>query len=74
MSELELKNGQSFIYLDQYETVEARVIYAKTLEGSKAYKIHLNGKPMVISKNFKLMDDKLNALITKHRLIESKFD
>lgn len=25
MSELELKNGQSFIYIDQYETVEANL-------------------------------------------------
>ncbi len=73
MSELELKNGQSFMYKDQYETIEVHIVYAKTLEGPSAYKIRVNGKPVVISKKIKFMDDKLNELITKHRLTESKF-
>lgn len=73
MSELELKNGQSFIYMDQYETVEANVSYAKTIEGFSAFKIRVNGKPVVISKNFKFMVDKLSELIGRHQLIESKF-
>ncbi|TLP74247.1 hypothetical protein [Maribacter sp. ACAM166] len=72
MSEPELKKGQSFTYLDQYETVEARVIYARTIEGFSAFKIHVNGRPVVITRAFILMLDKLNDLIGKYQLIESK--
>lgn len=62
MSELELKNGQSFIYMDQYETVEVKVSYAKTIEGHSAFKIRVNSKPVIISKNFKSIVDKLNEI------------
>jgi hypothetical protein len=72
MSEPELKNGQCFTYMDQYETIEASVVYAKTIEGFSAFKIRINGRPVVITKDFKLMSDKLNNLIGKYRLIESK--
>lgn len=71
MSELELKNGQSFIYVDQYETVEANVCYTKTIEGFRAFKIRINSKPVVISKNFKIIDDKLTELIVRHQLTKS---
>lgn len=73
MSELELKNGQSFIFTDQYETVVVNVGYAKTIEGYKAFKIRVNGKPVVISKNFEYTVDKLKELIGRYQLIESKF-
>ncbi len=70
MSESELKNGQIFIYVDQYETVEANVTYAKTIEGFRAFKIRVNGKPVAISKNFKIIEDKLTKLIVRHQLIK----
>ncbi len=68
MSELELKNGPVFTYVDQYETIEACVSFSKTLEGFSAYKIRLNGKPVIISKEFKLIDDRLGEFIVKHQL------
>jgi hypothetical protein len=72
MSEPELRNGQSFTYLDQYETVEAIIIYAKTIEGFSAFKIRVNGRPVFITRDFILILDKLNKLIGKYQLIESK--
>lgn len=71
MSELELKNGQVFRYLDQYETVEANVSYSRTIEGFRAFKIRVNGKPVVLSKNFQTIDDKLTELIVRHQLTKS---
>ena len=46
MSEQELKNGQVYLYMDQYETLEANKSYSKIIEGFKAFNIRLNGKPV----------------------------
>ena len=50
MTETELNNGEIYIYKDQYETMEVIVSFSRTLEGSKAFKIRLNDKPVIISK------------------------
>ena len=73
MSELGLKNGRSYRFVDQYETIETKISYAKTLDGVHAYKIWINGKPVFISKTFKPATQKLNELIDKYKLKELKF-
>ena len=70
MSEQELHDGQVFRYMDLYETVEVDVQYSKTLEGFKAFKIRVNKKPVVISKDFIFVKSKLRELISKYGLIE----
>lgn len=45
------KNHNSVIFIDQYETVEAKISYGKTLEGYKTFKIWFNGKFVIISKH-----------------------
>ena len=73
MSELGLRNGRSYRFVDQYETIETKISYAKTLDGVHAFKIWINGKPVFISKTFKPTTQKLNELIDKHKLKELKF-
>jgi hypothetical protein len=73
MSELELKNGKTFVFIDQYETVEAKISYGKTLEGYNAFKIWFNGKFVIISKTFIPIVHKLNELADRYQLEESKF-
>ncbi|HAI39361.1 MAG TPA: hypothetical protein DCM40_15250 [Maribacter sp.] len=70
MTETELNNGEIYIYKDQYETMEVIVSFSRTLEGSKAFKIRLNDKPVIISKDFICIENKLRELISKHRLLE----
>lgn len=72
MSELELKNGKSYRFADQYETIEAKINYARTINGSYAYKIWVNNKPVFISKTFKPIAHELNELIDKYKLKELK--
>ncbi|KKN36673.1 hypothetical protein LCGC14_0771400, partial [marine sediment metagenome] len=43
MSELGLRNGRSYRFVDQYETIETKISYAKTLDGVHAFKIWING-------------------------------
>jgi hypothetical protein len=66
MSELELKSGKTFCFIDQYETLEAWIVYGKTLEGTNAFKIWVNGKPILITKIFTSVDDKLKELISRY--------
>ena len=73
ISESGLKNGGSYRFVDQYETIKTKVSYAKTLDGVHAFKIWINGKPVFISKTFKPTIQKLNDLIDKHKLKELKF-
>ena len=70
MSEQELRDGQVFRYMDQYETVDVDVRYSKTLEGFKAFKIRVNKEPVVITKDFIFVKSKLRELISKYGLIE----
>lgn len=71
MSELELKNGKTFSFIDQYETVEAKITYGKTLEGNSAFKIWFNGKFVIISRTFNPIIHKLNELVDRYQLKES---
>jgi hypothetical protein len=63
MSEQELRNGQVFILKDKYETVEVSVGDSKTLQAHNAFKIHLNNKPVIINKDYILLQNKLRDLI-----------
>lgn len=68
MSELELQDGKCFCYVDQYETIEVRIYYGQTLEKYKAYKIWVNDRPILISKSFLPIMDKLNELTNRYGL------
>ena len=70
MSESELKEGRTFYFFDQYETVEAKIVYGKTLEGTMAFKIWLIGRLIFMAGTFEPMEDKLRELISRYRLEE----
>lgn len=72
MSEVELRNGKCFCYADLYETIEVRVLHGKTLEGYGAFKIWVNDRPILISKSFVPVADRLNELKNRYGLRETR--
>jgi len=72
MSEAELKDGTRFYYTDQYETMVVSVLYGRTLQGYSAFKIWVNDKPVLISKSFISVSERLDKLTNQYGLRETE--